>query len=140
MLPPSFRNPHSPFRTSMIPGEIIPAPDAPPLDANTGLATRTLAVANTGDRPIQVGSHYHFFETNEALRFDRAASRGFRLNIPAGTAVRFEAGDTKEVRLVALAGTREVFGLNAKINGKLDVPAKKRPNKLKPGKSGAKRR
>ena len=106
----------------MIPGEIIPAPNAPPLEANVGLATLTLDVTNTGDRPIQVGSHYHFFETNESLRFDRAASRGFRLNIPAGTAVRFEAGDTKRVELVALAGTREVWGLNAKINGKLDTP------------------
>ena len=103
----------------MIPGEIIVAADAAPLEANCDLATITLAVANTGDRPIQVGSHYHFFETNEALRFDRAASRGFRLNIPAGTAVRFEAGDTKKVELVALAGTREVYGLNAKVNGKL---------------------
>jgi urease subunit beta len=73
----------------MIPGEIIVAPNAPALDANTGLKTVTLDVTNTGDRPIQVGSHYHFFETNEGLRFDRAASRGFRLNIPAGTAVRF---------------------------------------------------
>ena len=106
----------------MIPGEIIVSPDAPPLQANLHLATRTLAVANTGDRPIQVGSHYHFFETNEALRFDRAAARGFRLNIPAGTAVRFEAGDTKQVELVALAGTREVHGLNARINGRLDQP------------------
>ena len=104
----------------MIPGEMIPAKDAPPLDANVGLATVTLDVTNTGDRPIQVGSHYHFFETNEALRFDRGAARGFRLNIPAGTAVRFEAGDTKRVELVALAGRREVYGLNAKINGKLD--------------------
>jgi urease subunit beta len=103
----------------MIPGEIIVAADAAPLEANSDLLTITLSVANTGDRPIQVGSHYHFFETNEALRFDRAASRGFRLNIPAGTAVRFEAGDTKEVELVALAGTREVYGLNAKVNGKL---------------------
>ena len=103
----------------MIPGEIIPSADAAPLDANLGLVTKKLEVTNTGDRPIQVGSHYHFFETNEALRFDRAASRGFRLNIPAGTAVRFEAGDTKAVELVALAGLREVYGLNAKINGKL---------------------
>jgi len=103
----------------MIPGEIIVAADAMPLAANLNLATITLTVANTGDRPIQVGSHYHFFETNEALRFDRAASKGFRLNIPAGTAVRFEAGDTKEVELVALAGHREVYGLNAKVNGKL---------------------
>jgi urease subunit beta len=103
----------------MIPGEIITAPDAPALDANLGLPAITLDVTNTGDRPVQVGSHYHFFETNEALRFDRAAARGFRLNIPAGTAVRFEAGDTKRVDLVALAGLREVYGLNAKINGKL---------------------
>jgi urease subunit beta len=112
----------------MIPGEIIVAEKAAPLPANTGLATLTLEVANTGDRPIQVGSHYHFFETNEALRFDRAASRGFRLNIPAGTAVRFEAGDTKQVELVALAGTREVYGLNAKINGKLDAKPTKAVN------------
>jgi urease subunit beta len=107
----------------MIPGEIIPA-DAPPLEANLNLATITVDVTNTGDRPIQVGSHYHFYETNEALRFDRSASRGFRLNIPAGTAVRFEAGDTKRVELVALAGLREVYGLNAKINGRLDAKAK----------------
>ncbi|MEO6006225.1 MAG: urease subunit beta [Opitutus sp.] len=104
----------------MIPGEIIVAEDAPSLDANVNLATKSITVANSGDRPIQVGSHYHFFETNEALQFDRAASRGFRLNIPAGTAVRFEAGDTKEVELVALAGSREVYGLNAKVNGRLD--------------------
>lgn len=106
----------------MIPGEIIPADDPANagLEANLGLATRTLLVANTGDRPIQVGSHYHFFETNEALRFDRASSHGYRLNIPAGTAVRFEAGDTKQVELVALAGLREVYGLNALINGPLE--------------------
>ncbi|TAG29092.1 MAG: urease subunit beta [Verrucomicrobia bacterium] len=103
----------------MIPGEIIVAPDAAPFDANVGLATVTITVANTGDRPIQVGSHFHFFETNVALRFDRADTRGYRLNIPAGTAVRFEAGDTKQVELVALAGTREVWGLNALINGPL---------------------
>ncbi len=103
----------------MIPGEIIVAADAPALEANVGLATKSLAVANTGDRPIQVGSHFHFYETNAALSFDREAARGFRLNIPAGTAVRFEAGDTKQVELVALAGSREVWGFNAKINGKL---------------------
>ncbi|MEO7597826.1 MAG: urease subunit beta [Opitutus sp.] len=103
----------------MIPGEIIVADGAGPLEANLALETKTVAVANSGDRPIQVGSHYHFFETNEALKFDRAASRGFRLNIPAGTAVRFEAGETKSVEFVALAGTREVYGLNAKINGLL---------------------
>jgi urease subunit beta len=103
----------------MIPGEIIPAPDAPDLPANVGRETKTIEVANTGDRPIQVGSHFHFYETNTGLRFDRESARGFRLNIPAGTAVRFEPGDTREVELVALAGTREVFGLNGKINGKL---------------------
>jgi urease subunit beta len=107
----------------MIPGEIIPA-EGEPLAANLNLATVTVDVTNTGDRPIQVGSHYHFFETNEALRFDRRASRGFRLNIPAGTAVRFEAGDTKRVELVALAGLREVYGLQAKVQGKLDRPIK----------------
>ena len=103
----------------MIPGEIITAPDAPALDANLDLETKLIEVANTGDRPIQVGSHYHFYEANAALRFDREAARGFRLNIPAGTAVRFEAGDTKRVELVALTGLREVYGLNGKINGKL---------------------
>jgi urease subunit beta len=103
----------------MIPGEIIIAPGSAPLAANPGLPARQLEVTNTGDRPIQVGSHYHFFETNQALRFDRPGARGFRLNIPAGTAVRFEAGDTKRVELVPLAGGREVYGLNAKINGKL---------------------
>lgn len=103
----------------MIPGEIIPARGAAPLEANVGLVTLTVDVTNSGDRPVQVGSHFHFFEVNEALRFNRDAARGFRLNIPAGTAVRFEAGDTKRVELVALAGEREVWGLNAKINGKL---------------------
>jgi urease subunit beta len=114
----------------MIPGEIIPAADAAALDGNVGLATVTLDITNTGDRPIQVGSHYHFFETNEALQFDRAAARGFRLNIPAGTAVRFEAGDSKRVELVALAGGREVYGLNAKVNGKLDAKPKPTPRRL----------
>ena len=103
----------------MIPGEIIVSA-GPPLLANLDLATARLTVANTGDRPIQVGSHYHFFETNEALSFDRPAARGFRLNIPAGTAVRFEAGETRQVELVTLTGAREVYGLQGKINGKLD--------------------
>ena len=107
----------------MLPGEIITPPGALPLPANIDLATVTLEVVNTGDRPIQVGSHYHFFETNTALTFDRAAARGFRLNIPAGTAVRFEAGDTKRVELVALAGAREIFGLNALVSGPLDRKA-----------------
>lgn len=113
----------------MIPGEIIPAADAPALEANTGLKTLALDITNTGDRPIQVGSHYHFFETNSALSFDRTAARGFRLNIPAGTAVRFEAGDTKRVELVALAGRREVWGLNAQVNGPLDRAAKRKTRK-----------
>ncbi len=103
----------------MIPGEIINPPGAPPLEANAGLATRMLIVANTGDRPIQVGSHFHFYEVNTALTFERAASLGFRLNIPAGTAVRFEPGDTKEVEVVAFAGKREVYGLNNLVNGPL---------------------
>src|SRR5687768_8298200 len=102
----------------MIPGEIIVA-KAPDIDANAGRATKKLEVANTGDRPIQVGSHFHFYEVNSALRFDREAARGFRLNIAAGTAVRFEPGDTKEVEVVALAGAREVYGLNNKVDGKL---------------------
>jgi len=105
----------------MIPGEIIPAATPPMLQANVGLDTKTVRVANTGDRPIQVGSHFHFFEVNSALEFDRAAARGFRLNIPAGTAVRFEPGDTKEIELVALAGKREVYGLNNKVDGPLDA-------------------
>ena len=103
----------------MIPGEIILGGEPETLAANVGLATRTLLVASTGDRPIQVGSHFHFFEVNPALRFDREASLGFRLNIPAGTAVRFEPGDTREVELVALAGERIVHGLNGKVNGPL---------------------
>ena len=103
----------------MIPGEIIVAEDAAGLPANLILATKVMRVANTGDRPIQIGSHFHFYEVNESLSFDREAARGFRLNIPAGTAVRFEPGDTRDVELVALSGTREVFGLNAKVNGKL---------------------
>ncbi|HEY4988748.1 MAG TPA: urease subunit beta [Opitutaceae bacterium] len=104
----------------MVPGEIILSADPAPLPANGGLALQSVEVVNTGDRPVQVGSHYHFFEANAALRFDRGAARGFRLNIPAGTAVRFEAGDTKRVELVALSGTREVYGLNGLIGGKLD--------------------
>jgi urease subunit beta len=103
----------------MIPGEIIPATSPQELAANPGLATKSLIVANTGDRPIQVGSHFHFFEVNSALAFDRAAALGFRLNIPAGTAVRFEPGDRREVEIVALAGMRRVYGLNNKVDGPL---------------------
>jgi urease subunit beta len=105
----------------MIPGEIITPPGAPDLDLNPGLTKVSVAVANSGDRPIQVGSHFHFAEVNASLDFDRAAARGFRLDIPAGTAIRFEPGDTREVALVALAGTREVHGLNNLVNGPLDA-------------------
>ena len=107
----------------MKPGEILLDGDAGPIQANTGRQTATILVVNTGDRPIQVGSHYHFFEVNSALRFDRSAAYGMRLNIPAGTAVRFEPGDDKEVALVALAGARIVLGGNGLVNGSLDDPA-----------------
>jgi urease subunit beta len=89
------------------------------IELNAGRRTVTLNVANSGDRPIQVGSHYHFFETNDALAFDRAAARGMRLNIPAGTAVRFEPGQTREVELVELAGDRRVFGFAGRVMGEL---------------------
>ena len=102
----------------MIPGEIVTA--AGDIELNRGRAAVTLEVSNTGDRPIQVGSHYHFFETNQALSFDRAAARGCRLDIPAGTAVRFEPGQTRTVRLVPYAGARTVHGFNGKIAGKLE--------------------
>jgi urease subunit beta len=101
----------------MIPGEIIPLPGD--IDLNKGATTVTLEVANTGDRPVQVGSHYHFFETNEALRFDRAAARGMRLDIAAGTAVRFEPGQRREVTLVPLGGKRRIYGFQGKIMGNL---------------------
>ena len=101
----------------MIPGEFLVAPGE--IELNTGRRTVTLTVANTGDRPIQVGSHYHFYETNTALAFDREQARGYRLDIPAGTATRFEPGQTREVRLVAYVGERRVVGFNGKINGKL---------------------
>jgi urease subunit beta len=101
----------------VIPGELFIQPGE--IVLNDGREAVTLDVANTGDRPIQVGSHYHFFETNGALAFDREKARGFRLDIPAGTAVRFEPGQTRSVNLVAYAGTREVHGFNGKINGKL---------------------
>jgi urease subunit beta len=102
----------------MIPGEVFPA--AGELVLNEGQPTVTLEVANTGDRPVQVGSHYHFFETNEALAFDRDRARGMRLDIPAGTAVRFEPGQSREVTLVPYRGKREVWGFNQKVMGGLD--------------------
>jgi urease subunit beta len=101
----------------MIPGEIMPASGE--IELNAGRETVTLSVENTGDRPIQVGSHYHFFETNSSLRFDRALTLGFRLDIPAGTAVRFEPGQARTVRLAAYAGLRRVFGFQGKIMGDL---------------------
>ena len=102
----------------MIPGEILPADGE--LVLNAGAEAATLTVANTGDRPVQVGSHYHFYETNPALDFDRDAARGMRLDIASGTAVRFEPGQSREVALVPLAGGRAVFGFNQKIMGALD--------------------
>lgn len=103
----------------MIPGEYkFSDPDAL-LTGNPDLETLTVQVSNTGDRPVQVGSHFHFYEVNEGLEFDRESSKGFRLNIAAGTAVRFEPGDIREVELVALAGKREVHGLNNKVDGQL---------------------
>ena len=101
----------------MIPGEIDTLDGE--LELNVGRSTLTITVANTGDRPIQVGSHYHFAETNLALDFDRAAARGYRLHIAAGTAVRFEPGQTRTVELVALAGDRKVFGFNGQVMGAL---------------------
>jgi urease subunit beta len=103
----------------MIPGEFVIQEGE--IELNAGRPTIRLRVANTGDRPIQVGSHYHFYEVNEALSFDREQSRGMRLNIPAGTTVRFEPGDEKEVTLVALGGSRQVYGFNGRINGPIDT-------------------
>ena len=102
----------------MIPGETITA--VGDIEINGGRSTVEISVANTGDRPIQVGSHYHFFETNQALRFERDKARGMRLDIPAGTATRFEPGQSREVRLVAYAGARRVVGFQGRVNGALD--------------------
>ena len=101
----------------MIPGELFIQDGE--IELNAGRATATLTVANTGDRPIQVGSHYHFFETNPALSFDRAKARGMRLDIAAGTAVRFEPGQSRDVQLVALAGKREIYGFRGDVMGRL---------------------
>ena len=102
----------------MIPGEVITKDGEITLNADR-LAI-TLAVANTGDRPVQVGSHYHFFETNPALQFERARTRGYRLDVPAGSAIRFEPGQTREVQLVPIAGARRIYGFNAKVMGALE--------------------
>jgi urease beta subunit len=101
----------------MIPGEVFPKPGE--IELNAGAVRIKLEVANTGDRPVQVGSHYHFFETNESLRFDRDKARGFRLDIAAGTAVRFEPGQRREVTLVPLGGARKVYGFQQKVMGEL---------------------
>ena len=103
----------------MIPGEMVVQPGE--IELNAGRDVVRVRVANTGDRPIQVGSHFHFYEVNEALNFDREYSRGMRLDIPAGTAVRFEPGDEREVALLPLAGSRQVYGFNGRINGALDT-------------------
>ncbi len=104
----------------MVPGEYIL--DGPDLELNAGRPVVTISVTNTGDRPIQIGAHYHFFETNKALVFDRVKAYGMRLDLPSGTSVRFEPGDTKEVKLVAYGGRRVVYGFNALISGRLDDP------------------
>lgn len=113
----------------MIPGELLIEDGE--IELNAGKETVTLTVANTGDRPIQVGSHFHFYEVNAALEFDRDQTRGMRLDIPAGTAVRFEPGDQRDITLVPLAGSREVYGFNAKIEGPLDGKEKKEKGKKK---------
>jgi len=101
----------------MIPGELIP--ESGEIELNADRPTTTVTVANTGDRPVQVGSHFHFYEINAALQYDRETGRGMRLDIPAGTAVRFEPGDERDVTLVPLVGERRVYGLNGMINGSL---------------------
>jgi urease subunit beta len=102
----------------MIPGEMIVS--AGEIELNADRPTVRILVGNTGDRPIQIGSHYHFYEANEALEFNREQAKGMRLDIPAGTAVRFEPGDEREVQLVPFVGTRQVYGFNGKVNGELD--------------------
>jgi urease subunit beta len=104
----------------MIPGEYII--DGPDLELNAGRPVVTLSVNNTGDRPVQIGSHYHFFEVNKALIFDRVKAYGMRLDLPSGTSVRFEPGDTKEVKLIPYGGRRVVYGFNALVSGRLDEP------------------
>jgi urease subunit beta len=124
----------------MIPGELIVKPGE--IELNAGRPTLKVKVANTGDRPIQIGSHYHFYEVNKALQFKREETKGMRLNIPAGTAVRFEPGDEREVELVTLAGSREIYGFNGLVEGQLEtVPSepsekksKKEKDKTKKGK------
>jgi len=115
----------------MVPGELLI--DAGEIELNAGKQTVQLRVTNSGDRPIQVGSHFHFYEVNAALQFDREQVKGMRLDIPAGTAVRFEPGDERQVTLVPFSGSREVYGFNAKIEGPLDQKQKKEKDKKKQG-------
>ncbi len=103
----------------LIPGELLPEPGE--LELNAGRPVTTVSVSNSGDRPVQVGSHFHFAEANAALQFDRASARGQRLDIPAGTAIRFEPGDSRDVNLIPFAGARRVIGFNGQINGPLDA-------------------
>ena len=121
----------------MIPGELIVKSGE--IELNAGRPTITVTVSNTGDRPVQVGSHFHFYEVNSALQFDRESTRGMRLNIPAGTAIRFEPGDEREVTLVAIAGSREIYGFNGLVNEALEPKAEgekqKKKDKDKKGKS-----
>lgn len=122
----------------MIPGELIVEPGE--IELNVGRSPVTITVENRGDRPIQVGSHFHFFEVNEALVFDRAAARGTHLDIPSGTAVRFEPGDEKTVVLVPFAGTREIYGFNALVEGSLDRELGKKSKDKSRGKTDKKTR
>ena len=122
----------------MIPGELLPLEGE--IELNADRPTLTITVANRGDRPIQVGSHFHFFEVNAALNFERDKTRGMRLNIPAGTAVRFEPGDEKEIELVSLTGTREIYGFNGLINGSLDEKPEKSKDKKKDKKDKKKKK
>lgn len=104
---------------ALIPGELLPEPGE--IELNAGCPVTTIHVANSGDRPVQVGSHFHFAEANAALKFDRKVARGQRLDIPAGTAIRFEPGDSRDVNLIPFAGARRVIGFNGQINGPLDA-------------------
>lgn len=115
----------------MIPGELLPAEG--PVQINEGRETATVIVENTGDRPVQVGSHFHFFEVNPALTFDREAAYGMRLDVPAGTAIRFEPGDRQEVPLVAIAGTRELHGMHGLVDGELDDEREKALERAREG-------
>lgn len=122
----------------MIPGEMIVKPGE--IELNAGRPTLKVKVANTGDRPIQIGSHYHFYEVNEALKFTREQTKGMRLNIPAGTAVRFEPGDEREIELVTMAGSREIYGFNGLVEGQLtlSLPDEDKTEKKEKGKKDKK--